>query len=342
MKRRVLSDDDGNFRKIPRPIARCRFPIPGTPRERMTPLRAIVTTIDQHPEDLLDRALRTNASPGEMRELREHVRRCEACVAHLTLGKELALALVPRAEDRMRNERAVVLTVSKLARKQRHRHVRQIWLLVAAVVCIAGAAGAQLWTLQSPIDAPAVVLAVAAPSRALPRQIVAVPMVSPRALALVAEAPDNTRKVETPGDKQRVRREPAAEQSETAATLFSQANELRRAGRDDQAIQAYQKLQRLFPETPQAEQSHASLGQLLLQHLSADEALTQFDRYLAHEGPLTEDVLVGRALALQRLGRVHEERKTWESLLHHFPSSVHATRAKARLAALSAAGREVR
>jgi len=145
----------------------------------------------------------------------------------------------------------------------------------------------------------------------------------------------------TSTDKQQPRSVLASDESETAAALFSQANELRRTGRDDQAIQMYRKLQRLFSGTPQAEQSHATLGQLLLQRLSADEALAQFDRYLAHEGPLTEDVLVGRALSLQRLGRGHEERRTWETLLHRFPSSVHATRAKARLADLPI-GQEVR
>ena len=109
-------------------------------------------------------------------------------------------------------------------------------------------------------------------------------------------------------------------------------------GKDDRAIPIYRKLQRLFPGTPQAEQSYATLGQLSLQHLGADEALRQFDRYLAHEGPLTEDVLVGRAIALQRLGRSNEERKTWETVLRRFPSSVHAARAKTRLADLQSVG----
>jgi TolA-binding protein len=227
----------------------------------------------------------------------------------------------------MRNERAVVRTVSMLATKQRRLRVRRVWLLVAAAVCVASAAGANLWTVRAPIDVPAGVSAAAAPRSALPREALAAPVI-------VRHPPVTPPADLAPGDKQRLRSDLASEPSGTAAALFSQANELRRTGRDDQAMQTYRKLQRLFPETPQADQSHATLGLLLLQRLSADEALTQFDRYLAHEGPLTEDVLVGRALALQRLGRGHEERKTWEILLHHFPSSVHAIRAKIRLAEL--------
>jgi tetratricopeptide (TPR) repeat protein len=165
--------------------------------------------------------------------------------------------------------------------------------------------------------------ATTAPRSALSSQILAGPLVVQRPAIGAA-----------PGDKQRLRDGLVTEQSETAAALFSRANDLRRIGRDDQAIQTYRKLQRLFAGTPQAEQSYATLGLLLLEHFSADEALTQFDRYLAGEGLVTEDVLVGRALALQRLGRTHEERATWETLLHRFPSSVHATRAKTRIAEL--------
>jgi outer membrane protein assembly factor BamD (BamD/ComL family) len=129
---------------------------------------------------------------------------------------------------------------------------------------------------------------------------------------------------------------PTVDEGLTAAALFAQANELRRAGADDRAIVLYHKLQLLFPGTVQAEQSNATLGQLLLQRSSADQALSQFDRYLTHAGPLTEDVLVGRALSLQRLGRAHDERRAWVNLLEQFPSSIHAARAKARLAEIGA------
>src|SRR5262249_29566436 len=129
-----------------------------------------------------------------------------------------------------------------------------------------------------------------------------------------------------------------AEKVATPTSLFSEANELRRTGHDEQATIVYRKLQRLFPDSSQAEQSHAIVGQLMLQHSSAGEALAQFDGYLNHSGPLSEDVLVGRAVSLQRLERHREEQKTWEALLRQFPGSVHAARARARLAALAAIG----
>jgi hypothetical protein len=281
-----------------------------------------VGPIDLHPEELIDRALRNDASPVVMRDLRIHARRCAACVAHLKIGRQLATALMPRAEDRMRNERAIALTMRKMIKRRRRRHVRQMLVLAAAVVCFAGAALAQLWPLGR-----SYALRVSEPPT---RGVLSAPRGSPTSIV------DHIR-VSLPitlPSEQPIASNVVVDDNVSAAALFVQANELRRAGKDDQAIALYRRLQHLFPGSLQAEQSNATLGQLLLQRSSANEALSQFDRYLSHAGPLTEDVLVGRALSLERLGRSHEERKTWESLLQHYPTSVHAARAKARLAEL--------
>jgi outer membrane protein assembly factor BamD (BamD/ComL family) len=124
------------------------------------------------------------------------------------------------------------------------------------------------------------------------------------------------------------------EARETASQVFAEANELRRTGKDSQAMVTYRKVERLFPGSPEAEQSYATLGSLMMEHGSPQEALGQFDHYLVHGGPLLVDVLAGKATALQRLGRTAEERRTWETLLERFPKSVHAARAKTRLAEL--------
>jgi TolA-binding protein len=121
---------------------------------------------------------------------------------------------------------------------------------------------------------------------------------------------------------------------ETPAQLFSEANDFRRNGKEAQSVPLYRKLQRSYPGSAEAEVSYATLGSLLLERGRAQEALTQFDHYIDHGGALLEDVLAGKASALSRLGRARDERRTWESLLSRFPSSVYAARAKARLAEL--------
>jgi tetratricopeptide (TPR) repeat protein len=281
-----------------------------------------VTHIDQHhPEDLLDRALR---GQGETRDLREHTKRCKACLVHLTVGRHLADELAPRAEDRQRDERAVLLAASTLARQTRRRRARPIWILAAAAVLSTGAASADLWRARALPPAP-----VEPPSLEPPRltRHFAVPLAT-------TPLPRATTSQAVPAEGARTRDEAASASHETAASLFAEANELRRTGRDEQAIRTYRRLQRAFPGTPEADQSFATMGQLLLDRVSSEEALTQFDRYLTQAGPVTEDVLVGRAQALQHLGRRHQERATWEMLLLRFPNSVHAARARARIAEL--------
>jgi hypothetical protein len=70
---------------------------------------------------------------------------------------------------------------------------------------------------------------------------------------------------------------------------------------------------------------------MLLDDGDAPGALRSFDDYLRRGGPLGEDVMLGRALALQRLGRADDESAAWSALLASYPASVHATRARRRL-----------
>ncbi len=65
-------------------------------------------------------------------------------------------------------------------------------------------------------------------------------------------------------------------------------------------------------------------------------ALVQFNSYLASPGggALRESAMVGRALALGRMGRTAEERAAWQALLEAWPKSTHRKRARARLAEL--------
>jgi TolA-binding protein len=118
--------------------------------------------------------------------------------------------------------------------------------------------------------------------------------------------------------------------------LFARANQLRRSGRDSEAMTLYRELQRAYPDSREARLSQATLARLLLEHGQASEALSGFDSYLksGDTGAMTEDALVGRAMALMKLNQRDQERATWQELLARFPNSIHASRARARLGEL--------
>jgi len=140
------------------------------------------------------------------------------------------------------------------------------------------------------------------------------PLPSPRAPARVEVAPAPP----TPGD------------------IFRRAGAARRGGDYAGAHDLYLQLQRTFPESDEARLSHVSMGTLLLAAGRAAEADQQLSQYLSSGGgTLSEEAMVGRARCLELLGRPDEERQLWADLLHAFPSSLYATRAKQRLAQLA-------
>jgi hypothetical protein len=64
-------------------------------------------------------------------------------------------------------------------------------------------------------------------------------------------------------------------------------------------------------------------------------ALLGFERYLGGRSRALEvEALVGRARALQRLGRKSEESLAWQAVKERFPGSVYARQAAERLTAL--------
>ena len=121
----------------------------------------------------------------------------------------------------------------------------------------------------------------------------------------------------------------------SAERLFSRANDERRKNRDGDAIEDYRTLERTFPTSPEAVESHVALGRLLLDKRgNAAAALLEFDRYLqaSTSGTLKEEALIGRALSLARLGREDEARRAWQLLLDTYPDSIYADQARAHLA----------
>ena len=186
-------------------------------------------------------------------------------------------------------------------------------------------AGAWLATRRDPIAPPIV------ETHAVETQPSAIPSATGSPEVASAAPPVNAAPTTTPIAP------PKTTPTLSAIDRFARANDERRKGKDEQAIDDYRALQRDDPKSPEAMASHVALGRLLLdRHADANGALAQFDQYLAgaSEGTLQEEALIGRALAYQRLGRDVEEQRAWKTVLEKYPESVYADQARARLDAL--------
>jgi TolA-binding protein len=326
-----------------------------------------MTSTDLHPDDLLDREMRDELSPGERERLESHLRECAMCrlerVARDDFQRE---AEDPAAEgDAHRLVASLLLPAaiqSALHKPARSgmRHVRVV-LIAAAVVSVAGWAAARLSgprlasggsAPEAPADAPSGV-----PDRAVhvARLVPAPPAASPAALTIStspaspvdppAAVVDRTAAVGFTGSRPRgaaamaPSRLPApdptplteARPAPDAAGLFGRATEARRLGDHSGAIHFFRALIEGFPGSAEAQEGLAVLGRMLLDDADADGALQCFDDYLRRGGASREDVMLGRALSLRRLGRQSEEARAWKDLVADYPSSVHAERARRRL-----------
>jgi TolA-binding protein len=234
----------------------------------------------------------------------------------------------PRAGDEALIARSIELAITRTKARSPHGFARRrrsayaaAW--AAAVLVVAG--GAFGWIERAKTERPA-------PEATEPLQrgaSAAVPASVTPEVASAIEAPS------TETASSAAPRVPSL--GVTAAELFAQANDTRRRGDAAAAARQYGVLQGRFPRSPEASLSHVALGRLYLDRLGdPGRALAQFDEYLAggRDGDLGEEALVGRALALQRLGRADEERSAWRALLEAVPRSLSADRARARLAEL--------
>lgn len=121
----------------------------------------------------------------------------------------------------------------------------------------------------------------------------------------------------------------------TAAKLFADANQARRAGDVGRASGLYRLLQEQFPSSAEAELSRVTMALLLLDSGDAQNALAGFERYLAGSSRgLEAEALVGRARALGRLGRRDLEAFAWQEVQRKYPRSIYGRQATERLAAL--------
>jgi tetratricopeptide (TPR) repeat protein len=293
--------------------------------------------------DELSRAL----LPEEQAELDAHLAACRGCAALWNLGPTLRADLAPGADDAALIDVAAMRAGDGVLRQRRRRRATAA-LLVAATLLVASGAFAAWSAFSGDEGGDAQPRAANAPGAPDPgagpaMQPTAVTP-SPPALAPVPPPTEGEARRPLPasaaappashpaGDAPRAASSTIAAE-EDAAALLAQANAHRRRGENQEAIARYRALMARFPGSREEISSRVMFGNLLLES-DPTAALARFDAYLAAgAAALAEEASLGRAVALERLGREAEEREAWRELLRRFPASVHAERARAQLGA---------
>jgi TolA-binding protein len=298
-----------------------------------------MTVFDLHPEELLERAARGVASSAELTRLELHLAECEVCRVEQALAARAALDAAPLRDEklilaRLRRDVTARLAAPGARRPRRQGAIVATVLLAASLASVAAAAtvvivrrAAAPQELQETASRPS-------PAPAKPRLV---PSVAAPGPAPVPELASPKGASESPSELPK----PALTEASSAPELFSRANQARREGKVKEAARLYRALQERFAGSSEELVSRVTLGRLLLDRLGDSRgALVQFNSYLASPGggTLREEAMVGRALALGRIGRTTEERAAWKALLDTWPKSTQAKRAAARLAELGGDG----
>ncbi len=298
-------------------------------------------TLELHPEQMLDAARRGTLNPQGFADLHAHLDRCAACRLSLALGDDLrAEAAVTSADDAvlahmmggaLAIEPGVFGRLPVPARSSGAGRFARRAAIALALLFVGGSAGAAIWSaggtrLLGKLWPDIVPLPHAQPTAAPAHPV------SPVVEAVPVLAPEEP----FPAPAHPRAHAPAPVTLETAEDVFADANRARRAGDYAVALRRYAQLHKQFPGSRQEMTARVIVGDLSLTGGSVRDALASFDSYLAAspDGTLAEEALVGRALALQKLGRPAEERDAWKQLVRRHPESVQVTRARDRLAVL--------
>lgn len=297
-----------------------------------------MSSADLHPEDLLDRVRRGQATAVERERVDAHLASCAVCRFEQAVLVEGMRDASPQAGDAARARAIEQAALTALAERgllgsSKGRRRAGAWIAAIAASSIATAAAAAVITHPPWLERLIPMLATReAPKPVTPQPQRRVAEVAPQQVVAPMPAPE----LEPVVEREATPSPSGASEKRSAAELFAAANEARRDRSMSQAVRLYRALARLHPRAPQTQVARVALGRLLLDR--ADDprgALQQFDAYLEDRSQqsLREEAMIGRALALSRLGRSHEERAAWQTLLDAYPSSASADRAKARLRA---------
>ena len=289
--------------------------------------------LEQHPEEMLDRAIAGELLGSEQPDLDEHLGACRVCAVHLALGRSRQEGGSAQYWDNQLNHQAVEHALAAFERRGWSAVLssltRKRWLLLTAgmLVTLGSAASAAWWRMQRPAHEPVFADGAGSAPIALAPTISKRALVAPEARLALPSAPMDERAT----SPQPSRALPSA------ASLFEQASSLREQNNPDEAIVIFRKLQRLYPRARESRMSFALVGRMLLDRGRPAQALSQFDQHLAQNGEASEEALAGRATALGQMGRFSSEGETWQRLLDAYPGSVYASQARDRLSRLQGA-----
>jgi TolA-binding protein len=280
---------------------------------------------DHHPEELIDRVRHGALDVAEQSALERHLETCEACAALLAQEAQVERELTAQLRDELLDQRAVEAAMLRMQRSSPAGRSRAWprWLRLAAAGVL----------LASGVTATAAIVRRTLASRS-PVETPVLPAVEPSAARPAPPPTDLPEPIEEPPPRVLPPRAAPPKRAVTAATLFEQAEQLRRAGRGEAAVAGYRRLQDAFPDARETRLSFVLAGQLLLARGRPTDALAQFDRHPRIGGDVGEEALAGRAAALEQLHRTADAIAAWKSLLERYPGSVYAARARARLTAL--------
>ncbi|MEA2697947.1 MAG: hypothetical protein QOI66_2218 [Myxococcales bacterium] len=321
----------------------------------------MTTTSELHPEEMLTAARNGTLDARSRRDLMVHLTRCAACRMDLALAADITVEgqvqssdsgllsdMVQRALAEPVGARGYGESRSGFGRPSSSLLRRMI--LPAACLLLGGGVATGMWSVRREALRPTIEELPARES-VRPRVRSAARATTPYLAPLSAEErkdleprPAPTAPIAVaPAPKPTLHGRPAARHHATVALaappqasagqMFAEANRARRSGDYSEALTQYRQLAKQFPGSREEITGRMIVGELLLARHSPGEALRQFDSYLAASpsGTLAEEARVGRAAALESLGRTSDEREAWQELLRKHPASVHAQRAKDRL-----------
>jgi TolA-binding protein len=317
-----------------------------------------MTVVDLHPEDLLEKDALGDLEEAERTRLDAHLARCSACRMERQLRADFAQELA--ADDPL--DHTVALGIDRIAplplvaresrvdlrvpRRKTKRIKRAVWLLAAAALLVGGVSAAAMglnpapWAraMLAPTSAPAVDALTSEKKHAAAHVSVAA---NGPELAVVPEAPAPLPAVMgSPGPSPAFLVQPARARTAPVqppatvgpAEIFESETEARRGGDYARALDLDRDLEGRYPTSREAQVSRVVMGRVLLDRGDPAGAIAKFEGYLAAgSGQLGEEAMVGRATALERLGRTDDAARAWAALVSAFPATPYAAHARARL-----------